>query len=361
MIPLVKVRMPDRLQLMPALEHILYGGIIAEGEKVYEFEREFRSLFGLPKCLSFNSGTAALHASLVHAGVGKGDEVITTSMTAEPTNTSITQLSATPVFADVDPKNGQLTPQSITERITPKTKAVIVVHYAGYVGDIDEIRKLCASKNLVLIEDCAHALGAMFNNRHVGNFGDFGIFSFQAIKHMTTVDGGMACFKNPEFENSIKKFRWFGMEKGIPRTELNISSQGYKYNMNNVTATIGLCQLETIQQDLTCHIQNGQFFDSSLVDIRGIVPASYLPNAAPSFWIYTLLCDSSSDVELALKDIGVSASKLHKMNHTHSFFGQTDADLPGLKRFYEQMIHIPCGWWVTNEKREEIVARLKRG
>lgn len=361
MIPLVKVALPRRNELMPALEHVLYSGMIAEGEQVYDFEREFSNKFGAKHLLAMNSGTAALHAALRLAGVGFGDEVITTPMTAEPTNMSILYSGAKVVWADVDPKTGNIDPVSVSEKITEKTKAIMCVHYAGYPARLQELKRIAEQFQISLIEDCAHALGAEYDGHHVGSFGDYGIYSFQAIKHMTTVDGGALAFSDTSKLSEAKRFRWFGMLKGVPRTEVDITSVGYKYNMNNVNAAIGLEQLKTIDTVLNRYRENGEFYDEKLSDISGIEYAITEDVAKPTYWIYTLLSEDSENIERALNSAGVSASKLHRPNNLHSIFRTSWAELPGLELFYKKLLHIPSGWWVRDEDRQLIVDVLKKG
>lgn len=353
--------MPPAEDLMPRLESVLYSGMLAEGESVYEFERRFSDHFGLGEVLAFSSGSGALHVALLSCGVGPGDEVITTSMTAEPTNTTILQVGATPVFADVEAETGNLDPASIEERIGSKTRAILVVHYAGYPVRIEHIRTIADRHGLMLIEDCAHALGAFYNEKPVGSFGDAAIFSFQAIKHMTTIDGGALVLRDRSSIKEARCLRWFGLEKGVPRTEIDIARAGFKYNMTNVAATIGLSQLEGINGDISKHQSNGQFFDRELSNISGmsVVPIEFASD--PSYWIYTLLADDSEEVERSLAAVGVAASKLHRPNHLHSVFAPFQVDLPGLDKFYRQLVHIPCGWWIGDAERELIVDTLRRG
>jgi perosamine synthetase len=359
LLPLVKVGMPDPERLMPQLQSMLYSGMIGEGEAVYAFEDAFASHFGLPNALGMSSGTAALHACLTLAGVGPGDEVISTAMTAEPTNIVILQTGAQVVWADVDPACGNISADSVRDRITDRTKAIMVVHYAGYPVDMAAIRAVAGS--IPVIEDCAHALGARAADAPVGTVGDYGIFSLQAIKHMTTVDGGVFTTRHVDQLPAARRFRWFGLEKGKPRTEIDIRELGYKYNMNNVTATIGLAQLEVIQNRLDRHIANGQFLDEALAKIPGLAPAKTYAQGQSSYWLYTLLCDRSSDVEQALIRQGISASKLHKRNDEHSVFAASRTQLPGLTEFYDRLMHIPCGWWVTDQDCEHIVEILSKG
>lgn len=361
MISLVKVFFPPRESLLPAIESVLYSGQVAEGQQVYEFEEQFGKRFNLPNVLAMSSGTAALHAALTLAGIQLGDEVISTPMTAEPTNTSILYCGATVVWADVDPSSGNIDPESIRKSITAKTKAIVVVHYAGYPVRLAEVRAIADEFDIPLIEDCAHALGATYDGKPIGTVGDFGIFSFQAIKHMTTVDGGILTMADAKHMTAAKKFRWFGMLKGVPRTEVDIQSIGYKYNMNNVNATIGLVQLNHIDAILDRHISNGRYYDTQFQGIPGLDFARCDAAAKPSYWLYTLLTDHADDIEKALNVADIMASKLHRPNNFHSIFRSSEKPLPGLDQFYRRLLHIPCGWWVSDEDRERIVAVIKKG
>ena len=358
-VPLVKVRMPPKDILLPALEEVLYSGVVTEGDVVYRFEDEFSSHFNLANVLACSSGTGALHLALLMCGVESGDHVITTAMTAEPTNTTILQAGAIPVFADVDPQNGNLCPCSVESLIDEKTRAICVVHYAGYVADLGRLREIADKYGIALIEDCAHALGATWRGMPVGSIGDAAIFSFQAIKHMTTIDGGMLVLKDSTLADEARLLRWFGLRKGVPRSEVDIKRAGFKYNMNNVTATIGIQQLRDIDVPLEQHISNGLFFDQQFAMVPGVQPARIHPATQSSYWLYTLLCDDSDAVERKLAEIGVTASKLHRPNHLHSVFAPFRRDLPQLEVFYRRMLHIPCGWWVSDIDRERIVEALR--
>jgi perosamine synthetase len=360
-VPIVKVAMPPREQLMPLLEEVLYGGMIGEGDHVYDFEARFASHFGLSNTLAVSSGTAALHISLLLAGAKAGVEVITTSMTAEPTNTTILNCGATPVFADVDPTIGNLSPAAVEAAITPQTVAIIVVHYAGYPADLAALRSIADRHGISLIEDCAHALGACYEGKPIGSFGDTAIFSFQAIKHMTTVDGGMLVLRDQSQMDDARRLRWFGLVKGVPRTDLDITTVGFKYNMHNVAAVIGNAQLDHIAPLLLRHIENAQYFDREFAGIKGLSSGRVLPGSEPSYWLYTLLADDPGEVEARLADIGVMASKLHRPNHLHTVFRPYARHMPGLDEFYRRLVHIPCGWWVDDDTRGSIVTALAKG
>lgn len=360
-IPLFKVFLAPREALLPRLEAVLYSGQISEGPPVAAFERRFAGLIGAPDCLSFASGTAALHTALLLAGVGPGDEVVSTAMTAEPTNLAILHAGARPVWADVAPDNGNVTAETIAAALTPRTRAILVVHYGGIPVDLAAIGALAARHGLPVIEDAAHALGARHGGRPLGTHSPFVMFSLQAIKHMTTVDGGMLACRDPAAAARGRRLRWFGIDRAASRTEVDVAEAGYKYHMNNVTATIGDVQLDHISPVLARHIDNGRWFDRALAGIPGLTCCRWDPAAEPSYWFYTVLCDDSAALAQALAAHGIASSKAHRRNDLHSVFAGSRRELPGLDRFYARMLHIPCGWWVDEAARERIAEAVRRG
>ncbi len=360
-IPLFKVFMAPEAALLPRLREVLYSGQISEGPPVAEFERRFGEFVGQQHVLSFYSGTAALHTALMLAGVKPGDEVVSTAMTAEPTNLAILHAGAKVVWADVDPHNGNLTASSIAEEITPRTRAVMVVHYGGVPAPMAAIRAVARRRGVAVIEDAAHALGARYGGAPIGAGADYVMYSLQAIKHLTTVDGGMLGCANPDDLPRGRRLRWFGIDRAAARTEMDVAEVGYKYHMNNVNATIGLVQLEHIAPVIARHIANGRYFDAALRGIPGLSLCSWDEAAEPSYWFYTVLAERRDDLARRLTELGISNSLAHKRNDRHSVFVASRCELPGLDRFYDSMLHIPCGWWVDDEARERIVAALRAG
>jgi perosamine synthetase len=360
-IPLFQVHLAPEAALMPRLREVLYSGLVSEGQPVYDFERRFAEFVDLPHILSFYSGTAALHTALLLAGVKPGDDVISTAMTAEPTNMAIRHAGANIVWADVDPRNGNLSPESLAEKVTPRVKAIMVVHYGGIPASMRAIRQIAQRHGLPVIEDAAHALGARYAGRGIGSESEYTMFSLQAIKHMTTIDGGMLACKTPQDLPLGRKLRWFGIDRQAPRTEVDVNVVGYKYHMNNVNATIGLVQLDFIAPIIQRHIANGRYFDEHLRGIPGLDLCAWDEEAEPSYWYYTVLAERRDDLARRLTEEGIGNSLAHRRNDLHAVFASSRCDLPGLDAFYSRMLHIPCGWWVTDEMRHRIVDVIRRG
>lgn len=360
-IPLVKTYIAPKEEMMSAIEEILYSGYIAIGQSVYDFEKAFGAYIDNDNVIALNSGTGALHIALELIGVGNGDEVISTPMTSEATNTTISITGAKVVWADVDPKNGLLDPDSVESKITEKTKAIMLVHYAGMVCDMDHFNEISRKYNIPIIEDSAHALGAKYMNKRLGSNSPFTCFSFQAIKHMTTVDGGMICFRDDKQMDEATRMSWFGLSKKVSRLENDIKRAGYKYRMNNVNATIGLVQMRHISEIIETHIDNGLYFDNLLRNVPGIDLVHYYDNTSPSYWIYTMRVENRDDFCRMMEEKGIVATPFHHRNDTHSVFSYAKCQLPNMDEWYSRFVHIPCGWWVSKEDREYIVETIKHG
>jgi perosamine synthetase len=360
-VPLFRVHMPPREVLLPRLEGVLYSGQVGDGDAVRQFEDEFGKFIGNPRALALSSGTAALHTALLLAGAGPGDEVISTAMTAEPTNMAILHTGARPVWADVDPLSGNIAPQSLVDKITPRTKAVMVVHYAGIPVRLREISEIAARHGLPLVEDAAHALGARYDGANIGTHSDYVVFSFQAIKHMTTGDGGMLLCRREEDLPRARRIRWFGIDRTQPRTTVDVCEVGYKYNTNNVVAAIGLAQLQLIQPAIQRHMANGAFYDRALANVPGLRVCEFESVATPAYWIYTVLAERRDDLARRLTECGIECSQVHRRNDLHPVFGDSRCELPGLDEYYRRMLHIPCGWWVTDEQRQYIADCVRAG
>ncbi|MCR4336256.1 MAG: aminotransferase class I/II-fold pyridoxal phosphate-dependent enzyme, partial [Candidatus Omnitrophica bacterium] len=214
---------------------VLKSGYVGQGPVVDELEKYFKDVSGAPYNVTVNSGTSALHLAVILAGVNRGDEVITTAQTMMATSHAILMQGAKPVFADVQLSSGNIDPMDIEHRITKKTKAILVVHWAGCPCDMDEIHSLARRHNLMVIEDAAHAIGATYKGRPIGSISPMTCFSFQAIKHVTGGDGGMLSLLNEENKIFASRLRWFGIDRDqrkptlLGEHEWDVTQLGYKY------------------------------------------------------------------------------------------------------------------------------------
>jgi dTDP-4-amino-4,6-dideoxygalactose transaminase len=236
----------------------------------------------------------------------------------------------------------------------------MLVHYAGIVGDLSEFEAISKEYALPIIEDAAHALGAKYKGKMIGSISAYTIFSFQAIKHMTTVDGGLLTVKSHDDHERARVMRWFGLDKTKDRLVNNIDTLGYKYSMNNVNATIGLVQLDGLDKLISSYIENGKYFDEHLQGVNGIEAIQHYEGSEPSYWLYTIKAERRDDLMRWLGENGISASPLHLRNDRHRIFGGL-ANLPNLDYFYSKLLHFGCGWWIGKEEREYIVETIEKG
>src|SRR5262245_18212478 len=225
------------------------SGWLGTGPKVARFEREFGAYVGAPHPVALGSCTAALHLSLLAAGLGRGDEVITTALTFCATANAILHAGATPVLADVDPVTMNLDPDDVARKITPRTKALLPVHFAGRACDMDRIMALAARHRLKVIEDCAHAIETTWRGRHAGTFGDFGCFSFYVTKNVVTGEGGLVVARSEDDAARVKVLGLHGMSQDAWKRfsdegyrHYEVVACGFKYNMMDLQAAIGIHQ-----------------------------------------------------------------------------------------------------------------------
>ena len=250
---------------------VLRSGMLASGERVAEFEKKFADYCETAHAVAINNGTAALHAALLAADIGRGDEVIVPAFSFIATATAVSMAGAKPVFADVDPETFTINPGDIEERVTKKTRAVIGVHLFGQPFDVDAVRDICQPRGLKLIEDAAQAHGALYNGKKVGGLGDFGCFSFYATKNMITGEGGMVTTGDPTYNDRLRLIINHGQSEKYLHTRL-----GYNYRMTDIAAAIGLVQLEKLEGFNASRRANAEYFDSH-ISAKGLD----LPKVAP--------------------------------------------------------------------------------
>ena len=245
---------------------VLKSGMIAQGPKVAEFEKEFASWVDADYGVATNSGTAALHVALLAAGIGAGDEVITTPFTFVASGNSIVYTGAKPVFADIDLKTYTLNPECIEALITDKTKAIMPVQWYGQSADMDAICDIAEDHDLIVIEDAAQAHGSTFDGKKVGSLGDMACFSFYPTKNMTTSEGGMITTNNEELVEEAHIFRAHGS-----RVKYHHDDIGYNFRMTDISAAIGLAQLNVIDEFNKKRAENAAYLNNALAGVDGVI------------------------------------------------------------------------------------------
>ncbi len=362
MIPLFKVFMSETV--LEPLRTTLFSGYIGQGPRVEEFEKAVAPWFGNNNVLSVNSGTAALHLALRLAGVGPGDEVVSSPMTCTATNMPILERGGRIVWADIDPLTGNIDSVDVERKITPRTKAVMAVDWGGYPCDLDELGHIGRKYGVKVIEDAAHAFGAQYKGKVVGSHSDFVCFSFQAIKHLTTVDGGaLLCKESGDYRRG-KLLRWYGIDRETERKDFrceeDIVEYGYKFHMNDVTATIGLEQLKYVGQILEKHRSNAAFYDTRFKGLSSLERLHYRSDRLSSYWLYTVLVENRLAFMAEMKQAGIMVSQVHARNDLHSMAREFRRNLPGVEAFVERQVSIPVGWWLSPVEREHIAATVER-
>jgi len=248
-----------------AVTAVLESGMLAAGERVAEFEKKFADYCGTTHAVAINNGTAALHAALLAADIGFGDEVIVPSFSFFATASAVSMTGAKPIFVDVNEQTFGIDPAQVEGSVTPKTKAVIGVHLFGQPFDIPGIQHVCESHNLTLIEDAAQAHGAMYNGEKTGGFGQFGCFSFYATKNMTTGEGGMVTTSDKAYNECLRLLINHGQSEKYLHTRL-----GYNYRMTDVAAAIGLVQLKKLEKFNMRRRKNAEYYDTH-ISVKGLV------------------------------------------------------------------------------------------
>lgn len=301
------------------VEKTLKSRWIGQGPKVNLFEHEFTKKF----CPGFhsvavNSGTSALHLAYLLAGVGPGDEVIVPVFTCTATTIPLLWIGAIPVMADISSKDLNIDPGSVKKLITKKTKAIVCVHYGGLPCDMDELKKVAG--NIPIIEDAAQAIGAKYKGKYIGEISDYTCFSFQATKHITTGDGGMLVLRDKEKAKKAKRLRWFGIDrekkqKGI--WENDIKEVGYKYQMTDIAACMGLAGLNDIEGTLIFRSLL-RFVYAKNLSVEMITGGK---DKYDSSWLCTILVDRRKDLQKKLKDNHIESGTIHCRNDIYSIFG----------------------------------------
>ncbi|MFA5022546.1 MAG: DegT/DnrJ/EryC1/StrS family aminotransferase [Patescibacteria group bacterium] len=351
-------------EAITAVSEILKTRWIGQGPRVDEVEKKFCQQFNIPYAATVNSGTAALHLALRLANVGEGDEVITTPMTCTATNIPILYSKSKAVFADIQSNSMNIDPADIKRKITPRTKAIMVVHWAGYPCDMAEINEIAKEHNLKVIEDAAHALGAVYQDKYIGAVSDYTCFSFQAIKQITAIDGGMLTMKTEEDYRRAKVLRWYGIDrefKGDIYWKYQIKEVGYKYHMNDVTATILAVQLDKVEQVLKKRAEIANRYLTELKNISGLTLLERKADRQSGNWLFTIQVENRDDFQKKLAENDIESHMVHVRNDICPIFGGTRLDLPVMNKLEGKYISIPLHNQLTDEDVSKVIETIKSG
>jgi perosamine synthetase len=345
----------------------LRSTFISEGKRVREFEEELTHTLRIVRPVAVNSGTSALHLALVLSGVGPGDEVILPPQTFVASGLAILMCGAKPTFADIEPFTGNIAPISLSEKITPRTKAIMPVHWGGYPCDMDEINAIAVEHGLAVIEDAAHALGATYKGRPVGGLSRFTAFSFQAIKHLTTGDGGALCCMQEEDYEAARRKRWFGIDRErdkqsiLGEREYDLEGIGFKYHLNDLAAAVGLGNLPDVPDILARHRNIARIYCQELSDVPGLRLLEYRTDRESSWWFFGVLVEQRKDFIRALKSRGIPSTVVHQRIDRNRVFGGEREELVGQRFFNERQVALPIHCNLLDDELECVLASIKKG
>ncbi|MDE0299174.1 MAG: DegT/DnrJ/EryC1/StrS family aminotransferase [Candidatus Poribacteria bacterium] len=359
-----------------AVSEVLASKWISTGPKTAEFERRFAEYIGVKHALAVSSCTAALHLSLVAAGIGEGDEVITTPYTFTATSEAIGYTGAKPVFVDIDPKTLNIDVDKISEKLTARTKAILPVHIAGAPCDMDALLEICKARNLVLIDDAAHAIPTDYKGRRIGSIGDLSVFSFYANKNLTAAEGGMITTNCDEYAKIIEPMRLHGLNKDSWARQSNrsvwhyqVDSQGYKYNMTDIQAAMGLCQLMKLNKQIEVRGKYIQIYQERLGNIPEIVTPPGETHHRHSWHLYIIqlrtnqLKISRDEFVEAMRDANIECSvhyiPLHLFSHYQKRYGYREGDFPYAEEAFERVVSLPLHMDLTVDDVHTVVDTIR--
>ena len=348
-----------------AVKQTLDSTWINTGKKEKEFRDKIKKKFNAEYVVACTSGTAALKIALSTLGVGYGDEVVSTPYTFIATNTSILEVGAIPVFADIDYDTLNISADSIRTKITDKTKAIMVVHYGGLPVELDEIRKIGKEFNLPIIEDSAHAMGSKYKGDYIGSKGDLITFSFQVIKIVTCGDGGAVTTPNEKYYKALKEYSWFGIDRETKTTNVldplpeDITKLGYKLNMNDITATIGCVALDHLEEQLEKRQMVGNFYRNNLAGLKKLTLMKYPSYVHPNYQIFPIHIENREEFANFMFTNGIQVNVNNRRNDRYTIFGGLRDDLPNTARADDDVILLPCHSGLSIADLNKIVDKIK--
>jgi dTDP-4-amino-4,6-dideoxygalactose transaminase len=360
-----------------AVSAVLKSGWLSTGPKVNEFEEMFKKYVGSDYAIATNSCTSALHLSLLSAGIGSGDEVITTPMTFAATANVILHTGAVPVFVDVEKDTFNIDPNRIEKKITPRTKAILPVHFAGRPCKMNKILEIADEHDLFIIEDAAHAIESRYHDQKIGNIGDSTCFSFYATKNLTTGEGGMITTNRKDWADKMRILELHGMSRNAWKrysaegfTPYDIVYPGYKYNMMDIQAAMGIHQLSRIDANLKIREKIFRKYNDAFSEIPELITPPEENDITHGRHLYTILirpellaCDRNKLVaSLQAENIGcgIHFISLHLTRYYNEAFSLKRGDFPNAEFISDRTLSIPLSAKLTEKDVDDVIAATKK-
>ena len=349
MIPLYKPFMPE----LPELDNILHSGALAYGKWGREFEKKLADYLGVNNVLLANTYGLAWQILFKSLSLEPGDEVIATPMSCLQSTMPMAQYGLKTVWADIDPKYGILDPDSVSSKITAKTKVIINYHFCGYPAYVDEINAIGKEKGILVVDDCIEAFGAKYKGNRLGNVGTpISIFNFQTVRLPNTIEGGAIVFEDEELYKKAIIIRDLGIDRSIFRDangeiskDCDIAIPSVNATPSDVNSYIGCCQMEHIDDLLQKQAVNARKWDDRLFDMPSLIDFIRREGTDPNYWVCGILSSKKeADIKM-FKEHGYACSAVHLPNTYYSVFGKQEM-LLGVAEFYKKFIALPCGWWM---------------
>lgn len=359
-----------------AVLNVLKSDFLTTGPTIKQFEDQIAVYAEAKYAVAFSSGTAALHGACFAAGISDGDEVITTPMTFAASANCILYQGGVPVFADIKPDTYNIDPNSLKDKITNKTKAIIPVHFTGQPAELDEILKIAQEFNLIIIEDAAHALGATYKNKKIGSIGDMTMFSFHPVKHITTGEGGIITTNNEEYYQKLLQFRTHGITRDPGKLTENhgpwyyeMQFLGYNYRMTDIQAALGLSQLQKLDSFISKRKQYAAMYDEELKKLPEITLPTQLNYVDSSWHLYVIrlnllmLKADRKEIFQALQKENIGVNVHYIPVHMQPFYrhmGYMLGICPQAEKLYTEFITLPLYSGMTEKDVKDVIKAMKK-
>jgi UDP-4-amino-4,6-dideoxy-N-acetyl-beta-L-altrosamine transaminase len=359
-----------------AVKEVLKSGWLTTGPKVKEFEEKTQEYLGCKKAVGLTSCTGGLHIALAALGIGPGDEVIVPTYTFVASAHVVAWLGAKPVLVDVEKDTFNIDPDAIEKAITPNTKAIMPVHFAGHACDMDRIMEIAKKHKLFVVEDAAHAIGTEYKGKKIGNFGGATVFSFYVTKAITTAEGGMVVTNDEEFGKKLKRLSYFGVDKDAFNRYTDkgnwyyeIIELGYKYNMDNIQGAMGVEQLSKIEKFIAKRRKLAKLYTKLFKGMPGIITPTEKKYTKHPYHLYPVLLDvekagiARADLINKLKEYNIGTSVHFIPLHLHPYYQKTygykRGDFPVAEYLFDREISLPLYPGMKKEDVQYVVEAIK--